>query len=193
MMRARALPLFFGSARRWCATGFVLAALAGCDKPAAPAVFAQGQVFPAYMLALLSGDQAKVARLQGKLLVLNIWATWCPPCREEMPSLDRLDKMLDARRFAVVGLSIDADTLLATEFLLQNRISFTNFFDKDGAVTRQLALKAYPETFVIAPDRTLLWRVTGLRDWSSAETVQKLERLYQQQQAANPGQTHVVQ
>ena len=193
MMRAFALPHFFGEARRWCATGFVLAALAGCDKPAAPAVFAEGQVFPAYMLALLSANQAKAARLQGKLLVLNIWATWCPPCREEMPSLDRLDKTLDPKRFAVVGLSIDADTLLATEFLLQHRISFTNFFDKDAAVTRQLGLKAYPETFVIAPDRTLLWRVTGLRDWSSAETVQKLERLYQQHQAANPGQTHVVQ
>ena len=193
MMRTLALPHFVGSARRWCATGFVLAALVGCDKPAAPAVFAEGQAFPPFMLALLTGDEAKAARLQGKLLVLNIWATWCPPCREEMPSLDRLDKTLDSKRFAVVGLSIDADTLLATEFLLQHRISFTNFFDKDGAVTRQLSLKAYPETFVIAPDRTLLRRMTGLHDWSSPEMVQLLERLYQQHLAANPRPTHVVQ
>ena len=193
MMRSLTLPHFVGSARRWCAAGLMLVALAGCDKPAAPAVFAEGRAFPAFMLALLSGDEANTARLQGKLLVLNIWATWCPPCREEMPSLDRLDKTLDPKRFAVVGLSIDADTLLATEFLLQHRISFTNFFDKDAAVTRQLGLKAYPETFVVAPDRTLLWRVTGLHDWSSAETVKKLERLYQQQQAANPGPSHVAQ
>lgn len=191
MTRALTRPHFVGHVRRWCAAGFVLAALAGCDKPTPPAAFAEGQVFPAYMLALLSGDEAKAARLHGKFLVLNIWATWCPPCREEMPSLDRLDKTLDPKRFAVVGLSIDADTLLAIEFLQQHRISFTNFFDKDGLVTRQLALKAYPETFVIAPDRTLLRRVTGLHDWSSPETVQMLERLYQQHQAANPGQTHV--
>ena len=190
-MRTLTLPHLVGSLRRWCAAGFVLAALAGCDKPAPPAAFAEGQAFPAYMLALLSNDEASAARMQGKMLVLNIWATWCPPCREEMPSLDQLDKTLDDRRFAVLGLSIDADTLLAAEFLLQHRIGFKNYFDKDAAVTRQLGLKAYPETFVIAPDRTLLWRVTGMRDWSNVETVQKLERLYQQHQAANPGQTNV--
>lgn len=191
MMHTLALSPIFSTVLRWCATGFVLVALSGCDKPAAPAVFAEGKAFPPYMLALLAGDEAKAARLQGKMLVLNIWATWCPPCREEMPSLDRLDKTLDPNRFAVLGLSIDADTLLAKEFLLQHRISFTNFFDKDAAVTRQLGLKAYPETFVIAPDRTLLRRMTGLHDWSSAETIQMLERLYQQHQAANPGLTHV--
>jgi len=191
MTHALALPDLAGSVRRWCAAGAMLVALAGCDKPAAPAVFAEGQAFPAFMLALLSGDEATTARLHGKILVLNIWATWCPPCREEMPSLDRLDKTLDANRFAVLGLSIDADTLLAAEFLLKHRIGFKNYFDKDAAVTRQLGLKAYPETFVIAPDRTLLWRVTGMHDWSSADTLQKLERLYQQHVAANPGQTNV--
>ena len=190
-MRTFTVPHLVVSVRRWCAAGFVLAALAGCDKPAPPSAFAEGQPFPAYMLALLSGDDASAAHLQGKVLIVNIWATWCPPCREEMPSLDRLGTTLDAKRFAVLGLSIDADTLLAAEFLLQHRIGFKNFFDKDAAVTRQLGLKAYPETFVIAPDRTLLWRVTGLRDWSSAETVQQLERLYRKHQAANPGQAHV--
>ena len=76
-------------------------------------------------------------------------------------------------------------------FCYSIEFGFKNFFGKDAAVTRQLGLKAYPETFVIAPDRTLLWRVTGLRDWSSAETVQQLERLYRKHQAANPGQAHV--
>lgn len=191
MTHVLALPRLASYVRRWCATSFMLVALTGCDKAAAPAAFAEGQAFPAYMLALLAGEEAGAAHLQGKMLVLNIWATWCPPCREEMPSLNRLDKTLDPKRFAVVGLSIDADTLLAAEFLLQHRIDFKNYFDKDATVTRQLGLKAYPETFVIAPDRTLLWRVTGMRDWSSAETIQQLERHYQQYQAANQGKTHV--
>ena len=126
------------------------------------------------------------------MLVLNIWATWCPPCRREMPSLEHLSKTLDPKRFAVIGLSIDNDAFLASEFLAKNGISFINFHDQNGERSRQLGLKAYPETFVIAKDLTLVRRMTGLHDWSSPEMVSMLEGLYQAQQSVNVGGVDVL-
>ena len=125
------------------------------------------------------------------MLVLNIWATWCPPCRREIPGLDRLSQTLDPKRFAVIGLSTDDDALLASEFLIQNGITFTNFFDQKGKMSRQLGLQVYPETFVIAQDRTLVRRMTGLRDWSSPDMVNMLEGLYQAHTGGSGGRTNV--
>ena len=121
------------------------------------------------------------------MLVLNIWATWCPPCRREMPSLELLSKTLDPKRFAVIGLSVDSDALLATEFLAQNKITFANFFDKNGNMSRKLGLTSYPETLVISPDRALVLRKTGFHDWGTPEMVSTLERLYRAQPSVNVG------
>lgn len=174
------------------AMGLLLLSLAACDKPAsAPPALVEGQAFPSSVLAFISRGNDSPRGLQGKLLVLNIWATWCPPCRREMPSLERLSKTLDPKRFAVIGLSTDADAILASEFLLQNGITFANFFDQNGKEARQLGMKVYPETFVIAPDRTLLRRMTGLHDWSSPDMVALLEGLYQAQHGTNLGQANV--
>jgi thiol-disulfide isomerase/thioredoxin len=163
---------------RAAALALALGALAACDKaPPAPGLV-EGQPFPPFMLDFIS-RRNDAASWHGKMLVLNIWATWCGPCRREMPSLQRLSRALDPKRFAVVGLSIDADAFLASEFLGQYGITFTNLLDQDGKMTRRLGVQAYPETFVIAPDRTLVRRMTGLHDWSSPAMVGMLERLDQ--------------
>jgi thiol-disulfide isomerase/thioredoxin len=167
----------------------LMLALAGCERHApapAPALaapapmLAAGQAFPSFMLDFLARGDARHA-LRGKMLVLNVWASWCPPCRDEMPALDHLSKTLDPRRFAVVGLSTDDDARLATEFLQQHAIGFPNFLDEGGAMSRRLGLDAYPETFVIAADGTLVQRMTGWHDWGSADMRARLERLYQAQ------------
>lgn len=164
---------------RVLAIALLLAMLGACNKAPAPgaASLLEGQAFPAFMLDFLASRSEAGAAWQGKILVLNVWATWCPPCRREMPDLELLSKTLDPQRFAVIGLSVDADTLLAAEFLLQHGITFANFFDQSGKVTAPLALQAYPQTFVIAPDGTLLLRVIGHREWASPAMVNLLESL----------------
>lgn len=167
---------------RMVAAALVLLLLAACNRTAQVAQpLLEGRAFPSSVLEFISRGSDSPQSLQGKVLVLNIWATWCAPCRREMPSLDRLSKILDPNHFAVIGLSTDADAILASEFLMQNGISFANFFDRNGKEARQLGMKVYPETFVIGPDRTLLRRMTGLHDWSSPEMVSLLEGLYQAQ------------
>lgn len=163
-----------------------LVAVGGCGKRVepAPAQPVEGRLFPP--LKLDQSDNVLAARgFQDKMLVLNVWATWCPPCRREMPSLERLSRTLDPQRFAVVGMSTDQDERLASEFLLQNGITFANFFDKNGKLAREFGLKVYPETFLIAPDGTLVQRVPGLREWDSPDIVAELEAAYQQYKKGN--------
>jgi peroxiredoxin len=138
----------------------------------------EGKPFPKIALEAASGKTLSTDAFRGKVVVLNVWAAWCPPCRREMPSLEALSKRLDTRRFAVVGLSTDDDAMLAREFLRQNDITFANFFDRNGRISRQFDLEVYPETFLIGPDGTLIQRVPGMRDWSSPEMVAFLEMTY---------------
>lgn len=172
------------SGRLWAriAAGLACALLVGaCEKriEPPPAQPVEGRLFP--HIKLDQSDNILAARgFQGKVLVLNVWATWCPPCRREMPSLERLSRTLDPNRFAVIGMSTDKDERLAEEFLLQNGVTFANFFDKGGQVARELGLQVYPETFLIAPDGTLVKRVPGMREWDSEEIVAELEAAYQQ-------------
>lgn len=158
----------------------LLVTVSACNKPesSVPSPLIEGKAFPSFMLNYVLGESATKPAFQGKVLVLNVWATWCPPCRKEMPSLQRLSQTLDPKRFAVIGLSTDEDPLLATEFLAQGGITFSNFFDRNGQMSKRLGLKVYPETFLIAPDGVLVRRVTGLQDWSSPEMLVLLEEIY---------------
>lgn len=180
---------------RAIAIGLLMVSLAACDKPVTPATpqLLEGRQFPSFMLDFIANSNDAAHSWQGKMLVLNIWATWCAPCRREMPGLDRLSKALDPQRFAVIGLSADADVLLASEFLTQNGITFANFFDQNGKLSRRLGLQVYPETFVISQDRTLVRRLTGLHDWDSPAMISQLEGLYQAQSSANGGRANVGQ
>lgn len=180
------LPHFHGFHAHWLDRIFLLTCLfvfAGCQKTASDNTrLSEGQAFPLITLTTGTGAQVGVESMRGKLVVLNIWATWCSPCRKEMPALERLSRELDPRRFAVIGLSTDRDRWLAQEFLLKNGISFANFFDSDGDVARRLELKVYPETFLISPDGKLVRRVPGLREWDSPEIIAELEDAYRQSQ-----------
>ncbi len=166
----------------WCVWAIACACmmiLSGCTRsPDAPPLLAEGHSFPKIALNYSSGNAVSTHTFHGKVLVLNVWATWCPPCRREMPGLEELSRTMDPKRFAVIGVSTDKDALLAEEFLWQNHITFANFFDQGGKIARQLGLKVYPETFLIAPDGVLVKRVLGEQNWSSPAMVAMLEDLY---------------
>jgi thiol-disulfide isomerase/thioredoxin len=137
-----------------------------------------GQVFPALALTGLSGGSLDTASLKGRVLVLNVWATWCPPCRREMPSLQRLSESTDRSHIVVVGLTVDRDSQLAREFVLQSRITFPNFVDADMKIANgSLGVVGFPETFVVGTDGKLAARVAGARDWDAPDTVRTLEAL----------------
>jgi thiol-disulfide isomerase/thioredoxin len=146
---------------------------------------APGQAFPALSATGLDGGTLNAGSLKGKVLVLNVWATWCPPCRREMPSLQRLSETVDPGRIVVAGITVDRDAQLAREYLFQSHITFANFTDPEMKIANgSLNVVGFPETFVVGPDGRLAARVAGAREWDSKETVRTLEALYRGEQVS---------
>lgn len=158
--------------------------LAACGQPDAVTRPLEGEPFPDLALTADDGRQVSIGSFRGKLLVMNVWATWCPPCRREMPSLERLSRTADARRFSVIGLSVDRDTHLVREFLRQYGVTFPSFLDPNQEIARKiLDVKAFPETFLIAPDGRLVRRIVGEQEWHGTGMREVLEAAYRGERA----------
>ena len=147
--------------------------LSACDKPAVEKIVPEQ-----FMLTGLDGTQTPIQSFRGKLLVLNVWATWCPPCRREMPSLERLSKSADPKRFAVAAIATDDSVHAVREFLAQYHITFPIYRDTPTNAANLLGVRIYPETLLIAPDGRIVQRITGEREWDSPEMLKLLEEVY---------------
>lgn len=110
---------------------------------------------------------------RGKVVVLNLWATWCPPCIVEMPSFERLRQQIPDTNLVIVAVSIDdvvgADSV--RNFARGLGLTFDILLDSTHAIDRDYQVTGYPETFVIARDGTIRKRWIGPADWSSAANV----------------------
>lgn len=139
-----------------------------------------GAPVPEMELQRLDGGPADALRdYRGRLVVLNLWATWCEPCRREMPNLQQLSDALDERRFAVLGLAQDEDDHLVREYLIDKGVDFARHIDPGGALTTaRLGVRLFPYTLLIAPDGRLIQRIPGAREWQRGEVVELLERVY---------------
>ena len=152
----------------------LLALLGACDQPAAIE-----KPVPEISLTGLDGAQTSIAAYRGKLLVLNVWATWCPPCRREMPSLERLSKIVDSKRIVVAGIATDQSMNAVKEFIALHKITFPNYTDTPTSVANTLGVMVYPETLLIAPDGKIVQRIPGEQEWDSPEMLKLLEDIYQ--------------
>ena len=124
------------------------------------------QILPSIRLQGIDRANAVTTEFRGKVLVVNVWATWCPPCRKEMPSLERLHARLDPARAKVIGLSVEIDEHRVREWLMQSRITFANYLDAGTPSARALlGINSYPQTFFIGPDGQLIATIVGARDW----------------------------
>lgn len=165
--------------RRIFLTALLAVLLAGCGHGKLPDRLTEGQPFPPLTLSAIDGKTVPLSSFRGKLVVLNVWATWCPPCRKELPSLQRLSRSLDTQRFAVLGLSLDQDEVAMREYLNDKGVTYANFVDREMAIAKEvLGMKAYPDTFFIGPDGTFLGRVVGAVQWDNPRMMQALEAAY---------------
>jgi len=115
---------------------------------------------------LRSGRPTSLADYRGRVVLLNVWATWCPPCRVEMPSLERLHGKLAGPDFAVVAVSIDdgdASTVMA--FVRELGLGFDVLQDKGGRIQQIYQTTGVPESFVIDRDGVIIKKVIGAAEW----------------------------
>ncbi|MEH6824165.1 MAG: TlpA disulfide reductase family protein [Motiliproteus sp.] len=151
----------------------ILLALPGCDaEPPAPGL---GVSLARVSLPELDGSSVSLAQFRDKVLVLNFWATWCSPCREEMPALQALSEQLDPERYRVIGVNVDQDLNLVREFVLKYGISFLQLTDVSMAVSSDLlAIGFFPQTLIVDPQGVVKVSISGSRAWDDPVYYQPL-------------------
>jgi cytochrome c biogenesis protein CcmG/thiol:disulfide interchange protein DsbE len=109
----------------------------------------------------------QLSDLRGKVVVLNFWATWCPPCVEETPSLNRLQQWLFPRGGTVLGISEDEDPAAYTGFLPQYGVQFPTWRDPSLSIAKSFGTTIYPETYVIDQRGIIARKIIGPQEWDS--------------------------
>ena len=109
--------------------------------------------------------------------LVNVWATWCAPCREEMPLLQELSEQFEDEVLSVRLLSIDVDVNLVKEFLLQTKIYLPSYISTREDVEEKLNVSVYPMTFLVSPKGKVVKSFTGARAWSSKAMVLQIKTL----------------
>lgn len=130
-------------------------------------------VAPKLKLLDMDGKPVDLEQLKGKVVLVNFWATWCPPCRREMPSLQRLWKKLGASKLQIVAVNVgeDADTVLGFMGTLDESPTFPIVFDKDSATLRAWPVRGLPTTFLIDKKGRIAYRAIGGRHFDSPENI----------------------
>jgi peroxiredoxin len=118
-----------------------------------------------------------LASLRGKVVLLNFWATWCEPCEEEMPAMQRLHRELSGSAFELVAVSVDADAAPVLEFRERFGLGFTVLLDADQRVARSYQTFRFPETLLIGRDGVILERYVGPKDWDAPVYLDRIRRL----------------
>ena len=145
---------------------------------AAPGRVAIGALAPAYHTVSLSGDSVSLASHRGKVVLLNVWATWCRPCREEIPQLQALHEKYNARGLDILGVSIDvegADEAIR-DVVREFGMTYPVWRDPDERVSNQFNVVGAPTTFLIDRNGVLRWRKTGAIQPSDTSLTTALER-----------------
>jgi thiol-disulfide isomerase/thioredoxin len=121
---------------------------------------------PPLELADLEGKRHRLADYRGSAVVVNFWATWCVPCRDEMPSLERLRASLEGKRFVILAVNLAEPDSRVRKFLDATPVRFPILMDRDAGVAKAWQAKLLPATYVIAPDGAIRYRHLGELDWS---------------------------
>lgn len=118
-----------------------------------------------------AGQTQSLASFKGKPLIINVWASWCSPCRSEMASLERLARKYSGKQFNVIGISTDDDRNAATAFIRQAKLSFENFHDRHLILENMLGADTIPLTVLVDAEGRVLEKVHGAYEWDSQEII----------------------
>ena len=159
---------------RFALIGVAAAFIPAC-RNGEPKELAQGDRFPDIALPDLDGNMTSFTAYRDVPLIVNFWATWCEPCRREMPSLEKLSTSFNPKDLLVVGISVDNDRNLAREFSLRYKLSLTMLSDSDQAISNGvLRIPAFPITYLLKRDHTIARIIVGARDWAGSEMVNEI-------------------
>jgi peroxiredoxin len=153
----------------------ILVFLGACDRSTQQSPIAAVGVedsAPDFTLNDLSGTEISLSDFHGQVVVVNFWATWCPPCRAEMPSMEKLYQTLKDQGLVILAVNIEPNgRQTVADFLARNPHTFPVLLDSQGVVQKRYGVFKFPESFVIRKDGTVDDKVVGAIDWAHPEAV----------------------
>jgi thiol-disulfide isomerase/thioredoxin len=152
-------------------TLFTGAAVAGDLKPL------PGKPAPALTLPALDGGTVRIEDLRGRVVLVNFWAVWCPPCRKEMPSMARLAERMGGRPFTILGVNVGETPEDIRAFLRQVPVNFPILLDSAGDNLKPWQVFAFPTSYVVDKQGRLRLGLFGSIEWDNAEAVAALTAL----------------
>ncbi|SHI53034.1 Peroxiredoxin [Malonomonas rubra DSM 5091] len=148
------------------------------DQPQVAANLGKGSPAPNFTLLDMQGNNVSLADLKGKVVILNFWATWCPPCREEMPSMEMLHRKFKDQGLVMLAVNVEKDgKSLVDAFLKRTPYSFPILLDVDAEVQNMYKVFRFPETYIIDRNGNIVEKVIGAIDWTSPKAVQLINFL----------------
>jgi peroxiredoxin len=130
-----------------------------------------------FSLMDITGQQLTLSQFKGKIVFLNFWTTWCPECRNEMPSMEKLHRKLDGKDFAMIAVNLQEPALRVKDFLKQYQLTFSILLDTKGKIAQQFGIRAVPTTFILDKDGGIIGKALGSRHWDSKESITLFEHL----------------
>ena len=124
------------------------------------------------------GKTKKFSDYRGKPLIINVWASWCGPCRAEMGSLERLARRYGGKQFNVIGISTDDDGYAAAAFIKRSKVSFENFLDSNMLLENMLGANTIPLTILVDAHGRVLEKARGAYEWDSPDTVDAIAEIF---------------
>jgi peroxiredoxin len=186
-MKLRHVPGGSRLALQWRATGFRAACslaflLALCIALQARAgqtltVMPEGVAAPDFELMDTEGNRHRLSDYRGRPVIINFWTTWCPPCREEIPSMNRAWHILKQEGIAMLAINMGEDEDTIFVFTADYPADFPMLMDRSGDVIAEWPVKGLPTTYVVAPDGTIAFRAIGSREWDDAGLLERVRSL----------------
>ncbi len=141
-------------------------------KPLNPSLSA-----PDFSLMDLDDNIHTLKKYAGQPLIVNFWATWCPPCREEMPSMERAWQTIEQEGIAMIGINVGEDFDTVFGFTSEIDLSFPLLLDTDGKATEAWPIRGLPTTYVINPKGEIIYEVIGGREWDDKNLLDQVRAL----------------
>jgi len=127
-----------------------------------------GDTAPDFSVPALPSGSVDLKSYRGQIVVLNLWATWCPPCVEETPSLVQFAEKMKAHGVVVLGISVDDDAKALQDFVQENHISYPVGRDPDRSLSARYGTFQFPETYILDRRGRVAEKVIGPTDWDDA-------------------------
>jgi thiol-disulfide isomerase/thioredoxin len=132
---------------------------------------------PPLALKDLDGRVHRLADYRGRVILVNFWATWCAPCRDEMPSIQQLKQKLSGRPFTVLAVNLDEPEARIRSFLAGVKVDFAILLDPEGKATREWGARVLPASFVVGPEGRIRYSLIGELDWGHDLVVSRIVEL----------------